>query len=100
MSVKEKWKTFGKNTGAAFTNFGKAVGETAKIAFSDEENTIEENGHSRLSNAWKKTGKGFGEAGKSLGKAAAGTGKKIVGKEEKEEPKENPDIKKDEAIDV
>ena len=106
MGVKQKWKDFGKNTGKAFTNFGKSVAETAKIAFTDEENNVEENGHRKLSNAWKETGKSFGEAGKSLGKAAAGTGKKIVGKDDGEqkpvEAKENeqPEIKKDEAIDV
>ena len=102
MSVKKEWKKFGKNTGKAFTNFGKSIGETAKVAFTDEENAVEENGHRKLSNSWKETGKSFGEAGKSLGQAFAATGKSIVGEDEKpvEEPKENPDIKKDEAIDV
>lgn len=73
MSRKEKWKNFGKSTGQAFKNFGKAVAQTAKIAVGDDQNTVEENGQSKLRNAWSKTGKGFGTAGKNLGKAAAGT---------------------------
>lgn len=85
MALKDKWKDFGKNTGRAFTNFGKAMGKTAKIVFTDEENKVDENGNSELKNAWKNTGKSFGTAGKSLGTAAGGTGKKIIGKEEKEE---------------
>lgn len=85
MALKDKWKTAGKNIGGAFKNFGKAMGTTMKVAFNDEENTVDENGESKLKSAWKKTGKGFGEAGKSVGKAASGTAKKVVGKEEKEE---------------
>ena len=77
MSLKDKWKDFGKNTGKAFSNFGKSVGKTAKIVFTDEKNEKEENGHAKLSNAWRETGK-------SLGKAAAGTGKKIVGADDEE----------------
>lgn len=84
MSLKDKWKDFGKNTGKAFSNFGKSVGKTAKIVFTDEENEKEENGRAKLSNAWRETGKSFGTAGKSLGKAAAGTGKKIVGADDEE----------------
>lgn len=86
MALKDKWKDFGKNTGKAFTNFGKAVGKTAKTVFADEESKKEENGHTELTNAWRETGKSFGDAGKSLGEAAEGTGEKIIG-EEKEETK-------------
>ena len=96
MALKDKWAKTGKGIGKAFSNFGKAMGTTAKAVFTDEDMT-DENGESKLKNAWKDTGKGFGEAGKSFGQAAAGTVDKVVGEEEKEE---NPDIKKDEAIDV
>lgn len=91
MSRKEKWKNFGKSTGQAFKNFGKAVAKTAQIALGDEQNTVEENGQSKLRNAWATTGKGFGNAGKNLGKAAAGT---IKPNDEKEEATE------EEIIDV
>ena len=82
MALKDKWKKFGKNTGSAFSNFGKAIAKTAKVAFTDDENCLEENGHSELGNAWRETGKSFGEAGKSLGKAAQGTAQKVVGEDE------------------
>ena len=65
MSVKEKWKNFGKSTGKAFSNFGHAVAKTTKNVFSDEENDLKEE--------WKKVGKGFGEAGTNLGHAAKET---------------------------
>lgn len=73
MSKKESWKSFGKNTGNAFKNFGKAIAKTAKVAFGDDENKVDENGESELKKAWKATGKGFGTAGSSLGKAAKDT---------------------------
>ena len=96
MSRKESWKNFGKNTGNAFKNFGKAMAQTAKIAVGNENNDVEENGQSKLRNAWSKTGKGFGTAGKSLGKAAATT---VTGdSEEKEEKPEKPS--EEEVIDV
>ena len=88
MALKEKWKDTGKNTGSAFGNFGKAIGKTAKVVFSDEENKQEENGHTELSNSWRETGKSFGEAGKSLGKALQGTGRKILDVENEEDKKE------------
>ena len=44
-----------------------------KVAFTDDENAIEENGHTELGNAWRETGKAFGEAGKSFGKAMEST---------------------------
>ena len=84
MSRKESWKKFGKNTGNAFKNFGKAMATTMKVAFTDEKNDVEENGQSKLRNAWSKTGKGFGEAGKSLGGAAKTTVKGDKEKEDKE----------------
>ena len=71
MSTKERWKLTGKNTAKAFANFGKALGKTMKTVFTDDENMIEANGHTEVSNAWRETGKSFGEAGKSLGKAFA-----------------------------
>ncbi len=88
MSVKESWKKFGKNTGKAFTNFGKAMGTTAKIVFTNEKNDVDENGESKLKKAWKNTGKGFGDAGKSLGKASSSTAKKVFKGESQEEVKD------------
>jgi len=62
----------------------KALGKTMKTIFTSEENMIESNGHTEVSNAWRKMGKSFGEAGKSFGKAMGGTAEKVVGKEDKE----------------
>ena len=73
MSRNESWKSFGKNVGKAFKNFGKAMATTAKVVVGDEENKVEEDGRSTLKHVWTDTGKGFGEAGKSLGHAAADT---------------------------
>ena len=42
MSLKDRWKAFGKNTGNAFKNFGKAVATTAKVVVGKEENTVNE----------------------------------------------------------
>lgn len=97
MALKDKWKETGKNTGKAFANFGKALGTTAQVVFTDKKNEVDENGDSTLKKAWRDMGKGFGEAGKSFGHAAAGTVDKVLDSEVKEE---NKDIKKDEAIDV
>ncbi len=95
MSRKESWKTFGKNTGNAFKNFGKAMATTMKVAFTDEKNDVEENGQSKLRNAWSKTGKGFGEAGKSLGGAAKTTVKGDKEKEDKEVIDVDSEMKKE-----
>ena len=88
MAAKEQWKSTGKNTGKAFSNFGKALGKTMKTVFTDDENMLEANGHTEVSNAWRETGKAFGAAGKSFGKAMGET----FGAEEKPEdkPKEEP----------
>ncbi len=83
MALKDKWKLTGKNTGRAFANFGKALGKTMKTVFTDDENMIEANGHTEVSNAWREMGKSFGEAGKSFGQAMAGTADKVVNEEEK-----------------
>lgn len=82
MALKDKWKLTGKNTGRAFANFGKALGKTMKTVFTDDENMIEANGHTEVSNAWREMGKSFGEAGKSFGQAMAGTADKVVNEEE------------------
>ena len=87
MAVKEKWKQTGKNTGRAFGNFGKALGKTMKVAFTDDENMIEANGHTETSNAWRETGKAFGEAGKAFGEAAEGTFNKATGRDKKDDDK-------------
>ncbi len=83
MALKDKWKLTGKNTGRAFANFGKALGKTMKTVFTDDENMIEANGHTEVSNAWREMGKSFGEAGKSFGQAMAGTADKVANEEEK-----------------
>lgn len=82
MALKDKWKLTGKNTGRAFANFGKALGKTMKTVFTDDEDMIEANGHTEVSNAWREMGKSFGEAGKSFGQAMAGTADKVVNEEE------------------
>ena len=83
MGVKDKWKTAGKSIGGAFSNFGKALGKTMKVVFTNEENMIESNGRTEVSNAWREMGKSFGEAGKSFGKAMGDTAKKVVDDEDK-----------------
>ena len=93
---KENWKQFGKNTGGAFKSFGKAIGKTAQVAFTDKDNTIEENGKSELGNAWTETGKGFGESGKAFGKAISRTFKPVEKEGEKKE--ENAEVA-DEVVD-
>lgn len=98
MSVKQKWKTFGKNTGKAFANFGRSVKTTARVVVGAEER-VNENGESTLKTSWKKTGKGFGESGKALGKAAAATAKKPFGKEEPTE-ENNQDVIDVEAVEI
>ena len=92
MALKDEWKNTGKNTGRAFANFGKALGKTMKTVFTDDENMIESNGHTEVSNAWRETGKAFGSAGKSFGKAVGDT---FTGCDE-EKPKEKPEERQEE----
>ena len=87
MSRKTKWKRFGKNTAEVVVNLGKAVVRTASVAVGNEKNDTEENGKSKLKNAWTKTGKGFGKAGKSLGEAIETT---VTGDNEEEVKEEAP----------
>ena len=91
MAAKEQWKSTGKNTGKAFSNFGKALGKTMKTVFTDDENMLEANGHTEVSNAWRETGKAFGAAGKSFGKAMGET----FGAEEKPEDKHKEEPKEE-----
>ena len=91
MALKDEWKSTGKNTGKAFANFGKALGKTMKSIFSDDDNKIESNGRTEVSNAWRDTGKAFGNAGKSFGKAMGDT---FTGADE--EPKEKAEEKSEE----
>ena len=93
MSKKDSWKDFGKKTGRAFKNFGKALWTTGKVTFDDEEK-VDENGNSKLKEVWSETGKSFGSAGQSLGKAACDTFK------DEEDEKKETKIDKDNAIDV
>lgn len=94
MAAKEQWKSTGKNTGKAFSNFGKALGKTMKTVFTDDENMLEANGHTEVSNAWRETGKAFGAAGKSFGKAMGET----FGAEEKPEDKPKEEANNDNGI--
>ena len=91
MALKDEWKNTGKNTGRAFANFGKALGKTMKTVFTDDENMIESNGHTEVSNAWRETGKAFGSAGKSFGKAVGDTFTGCDEDKPKEEPEEKPE---------
>ncbi len=84
MSVKSKWKTFGKSVGKAFSNLGHSFATTAKAALGDEPR-VDEEGHSTLKQSWGETGRSFGKAGSNLGHAASATAKKAVGEEDKEE---------------
>ena len=90
MGVKDKWKNAGKSIGGAFTNFGRAMGDTAKVAFTDEEKDLGE--------SWKKTGQGFAEAGENLGDAAEESADKVVNsfKDDKKEETQKKDSPKEE----
>ena len=88
MSLKKKWKAAGKDTGKAFGNFGRAFGKTMKTVFTDDENMLESNGHTEVSNRWRETGKSFGQAGKSFGKAMQGTGQRIIGQKDQDDEEE------------
>lgn len=102
MSLKDEWKKTGKNVGSAFSNFGKAMGKTMKVAFTDDENKVDENGESELKKAWKDTGKGFGEAGKSFGHATGDTAKAVVDDidEKNEKRKKKKEDKKNGVVDA
>ena len=102
MALKDEWKSTGKNTGKAFANFGKALGKTMKSIFSDDENMIESNGHTEVSNAWRDTGKAFGSAGKSFGKAMGDTftGSDEEPKKESEEKAEEKPVEENTESDV
>ena len=91
MALKDEWKSTGKNTGKAFANFGKALGKTMKTVFTDDENMIESNGHTEVSNAWRETGKAFGSAGKSFGKAVGDTFTGCDEDKPKDKPEEKPE---------
>ena len=78
MALKDKWKDTGKSVGGAFANFGKAMGKTAKVVFTDDENKVDENGDSELGKAWKATGKGFADAGENFADATVDTADKVV----------------------
>ena len=84
MALKDKWKNAGKSIGGAFSNFGKAVATTAKVAVGKEENKAGEDGETPLKQAWKDTGKGYKGAGKDLGTAAKGTCDKACNKDKKD----------------
>ena len=100
MALGEKWKNAGKSTGKAFGNFGKAMGKTMKVAFTDDPNKVEENGHTELGNAWRETGKGFEDMGDSLGDAFIETGDKIVnGDDEKKKKEETATEEASEVVD-
>ena len=99
MDLRKKWKNFGKTTGQAFANFGKSMATTAKIVVGSED-SVDENGNSKLKQSWSKTGKGFGAAGKSLGEAAESTVER-VDEELSDENASQPNQKaEDNVIDV
>ncbi|MCR4561994.1 MAG: hypothetical protein K5694_02150 [Bacilli bacterium] len=93
MSLKEKWKTAGKNIGGAFGQLGRAIGTTAKTVVGKEEE--HEEGQNPTKTAWKEVGHRFGDAGKALGKAAVGTVDKLD--EETKDPEPDP---KKEAVEA
>ena len=88
MGVKDKWKTAGKSIGGAFSNFGKAVADTAKVAFTDEEKDLGE--------SWKKTGKGFAQAGEDFSDATVESADKVVDSFKEDDKKEDSSKKKEE----
>ena len=91
---KENFKETGKDIGHAFKNFGKAMGTTMKVAFSDESNSNGEGKKTKTGEAWTEVGHGFKDLGKQIGKTA----KDLV--DNIDEKTKDSEIKKDEAIDV
>ena len=70
MSNKENFKETGKDIGHAFANFGKAMGTTMKVAFTDETNSNGEGKKTKTGEAWTEVGHGFATLGKQIGKTA------------------------------
>lgn len=91
---KENFKETGKDIGHAFKNFGKAMGTTMKVAFTDESNSNGEGKKTKTGEAWTEVGHGFRDLGKQIGKTA----KELVDSVDEKENKQ--DINKEEAIDV
>ena len=91
--AKEDWKKAGKSIGQAFKNFGKAMGTTAKVVFTEEENSNGEGERTKTGEAWSKVGHGFKDAGINLGSAAKSTIDEV---DEKEKAKEEAEAKKKE----
>lgn len=89
MGLGDKWKNAGKSIGGAFGNFGKAVADTAKVAFTDEEKD--------LGDSWKKTGQGFAKAGVDIGDAAEESADKVVDSFKEDDKKEDSSKKKEES---
>ena len=73
MSLKDKWKQTGKDVGGAFANLGKALGTTAKVVFTDEENSNGEGKKTKTGEAWTNVGHGFANFGNSFADAVEGT---------------------------
>ena len=91
---KENFKDTGKGFGRAFKNFGKAMGTTMKVAFTDESNSNGEGKKTKTGEAWTEVGHGFRDLGKQIGKTA----KELVDSVDEKENKK--DINKEEALDV
>ena len=89
MGLGDKWKKTGKSIGGAFSNFGKAVADTAKVAFTDEEKDLGE--------SWKKTGKGFAQAGEDFSDATVESADKVVDSFKEDDKKEDSSKKKEES---
>jgi hypothetical protein len=51
------------------------------VAFTDDPNCIESNGHTETANRWRETGKALEEAVKDVAAAMEGTVDKVVGDE-------------------
>ena len=98
ISILLEWQNFVLkrllDIGHAFKNFGKAMGTTMKVAFTDESNSNGEGKKTKTGEAWTEVGHGFRDLGKQIGKTA----KELVDSVDEKENKK--DINKEEAIDV
>ena len=83
MSLKDKWKRFGKGMGKSFSGLGKSIVKSAKVGMdklSEDEPAEKKEGQEQkpLSENWKEVGKSFGETGVAFGAAVTGTAKKVA----------------------
>ena len=82
MSLKDKWKNFGKGMGTSFSSFGTTVVKTVRRCVESEDEKQKRAYEPSLKESWKNVGRNFGKTGKAFVKAVEGTADKIINEEE------------------